>query len=124
MKLETALVSTAYLLLATLVLIVSLGNFSGLFEALFSGVRGYCSRNSSSESLLIANFLIFPLYLFKLGLVFFIQNKVKKNIKAYSYFSYDSKIGIYFNRVKLVLILFYPISFLLGVILPCAFITY
>ncbi len=122
-KPKIVITSALYLLLAILVLIVSLGNLSSLSEALFYGVHDYCSRNSSSESLLIANFLILPLYIFKLVLVFFVRDRVRKNIKEYSCFSYTTKIGTYFNRVKLALIFLYPISLLLGVVLPCAFIT-
>jgi len=117
-------VGLIYLVLAALVLLISLGNFSGLFEALFNDAHIYCSRNNAAESLIIGNFLVAPLYILMLALILFIRNRVNKNSSGYSFFSDATKTGNYFNKLKLVISFIYPISLLFGLLIPCVLVTY
>ncbi len=117
------LLCVPFILLAMLTLIVTLGNFSALFVALFSNMREYCSRHNSAESLLIANFLIMPVYLVKLSLWLFIRNRMK-NRKWYFQLKSTAKIGLSFNHFMIMSVVAYPISFVVCVVLPCLSIKY
>ena len=117
------IICISFVFLALLTLFVTLANFSVLFEALFSSMHEYCSRNNSTESLLIPNFIVMPVYLVQLSLWLFIQKRMKDR-KEYFQLKRTSKIGLSFNNFMVISIVTYPISLLLCVVLPCIFIAY